>query len=59
MNTQGFYKYQDEQLFYAPNYVEGPNILLLSLEKDSYQYPIDGWIWFESEEEAQNYFQIN
>jgi hypothetical protein len=56
MNTQGFYKYQDGELYYGPSYVEGPGIFLSSCEKDSYEYPVGGWIWAESEEEARAYF---
>jgi hypothetical protein len=59
MNTQGFYKYQDGQIFHAPTFVEGTGILLLASEKDTYQYPVDGWIWAESEDEALNYFGVS
>jgi len=26
--------------------------------KEDYTYPVDGWYWFESLEEAQNFFGI-
>jgi hypothetical protein len=58
MDSQGFYKYRDQELLYAPNYIEGPNLLLLSSEKDKYEYPVDGWIWFESEQQAKEEFNI-
>lgn len=58
MNTSGFYKYQDEQLFYAPNYVEGQGYVLIADYRDQHEYPIDGWYWFESEEEANQFFNI-
>jgi hypothetical protein len=58
MNTSGFYKYQDDQLLYAPNYVEGQGYVLISEYKDQHEYPIDGWYWFESEEEANQFFNI-
>lgn len=54
--TEGFYKKQNEELLYAPNIVEGSGYVLLAQEKDSYEYPIDGWSWFESEEAANEYF---
>lgn len=57
--TAGFYKKQDEQLLYGPNIIEGNGYVLLALDKDSYEYPIDGWSWFESEEEANNFFNEN
>lgn len=50
--TAGFYKKHDEIIFYAPNWVEGPDISLVAQNKDQYEYPVDGWYWFESEEEA-------
>jgi hypothetical protein len=59
METQGFYKYQDEQLFCAAHIVEGQGILLMCEQKDQYEYSIDGWHWFDSEEEAVEYFGIS
>jgi hypothetical protein len=56
--TAGFYKAQDEQLIYAPNYVESSDYVLIAADKDGYIYPIDGWTWFESEEEANSSFGI-
>jgi hypothetical protein len=56
--TQGFYKKQNEELLYAPNIVEGSGYVLLEQDKDTYQYPVDGWIWFDSEEEAHFFFEI-
>lgn len=50
--TAGFYKKQDGQLLYGSHTVEGNGYVLLAQDKDQYEYPIDGWIWFESEEEA-------
>ncbi len=50
--TQGFYKKIDDQIMHAPNYVESLGFVLVKEEKDNYEYPIDGWIWFDSEEEA-------
>jgi hypothetical protein len=57
MNNSGFYKKEDSQIIYAPNIVEGPNYVLLSADKDSYTYPIDGWIWSQSEGDAIAYFE--
>lgn len=56
--TEGFYKYINDQLFCAPNFVEGNGFLLLKQEKDQYTYPIDGWYWFDSEDEAKTFFSI-
>lgn len=52
MNTIGFYKKEDNQILYAPNIVEGAGYLLLANEKDSYEYPVDGWVWANSLNDA-------
>lgn len=56
--TQGFYKKQDGELLYGPNIVEGSGYVLLEQDKDTYEYPIDDWYWFESEEAAKLFFGI-
>ena len=48
-----FYKMIDEV-----NYTYGPEVIsaeyqLLTEDKDTYTYPIDGWIWADSENEAR------
>ena len=50
---QGFYKNDNGQLLYGPNIVEGNGYVLVKENHDQYQYPIDGWYWFETEEEAK------
>lgn len=54
----GFYKKQEETLLYAPNIVEGDGYVLIIQEADQYEYPIDGWHWFETKEEAFEKLQI-
>ena len=54
--TEGFYKKQNDELIYAPNIIEGNGYVLLAQDKDAYEYPVDGWIWFESEEMAMENF---
>lgn len=54
--TQGFYKKQNEELLYGPNIIEGNGYVLLVQDKDLYEYPVDGWSWFDSEEAANEYF---
>lgn len=56
-NTNGFYKYETE-LFYAPNYVECTEYKLTVADKDSYTLPIDGWYYFETQQQAKDYFGI-
>ena len=61
MNTSGFYKVDPIGIvIYGPNYVLGPydQYKLLIEEKDTYTYPIDGWYWFDTEQEAYEFFQI-
>jgi hypothetical protein len=58
-NTSGFYKL-DGELLYGPNFVFGPYDSY-ELRKETYtknQYPIDGWYWFDSEEEAKLFFNL-
>lgn len=57
-NTAGFYKNEDGLLVHGPNYVHGGGFSLVKENKDSYQYPIFGWHWFESEEEAREFLNI-
>jgi hypothetical protein len=57
MNNPGFYKKEDTEIHYAPNIVEAPSYVLIASEKDSYEYPVDGWIWAQSEEDAISYFE--
>jgi hypothetical protein len=43
----GFYKLEDGNWLYAPNFVYGPNLELIRENKDDYTYPVDGWEWFD------------
>lgn len=58
MNISGFYKLDDDQLLFGPNFVINMNYELLKENKDEYNYPVDGWYWFNSEEEAKLFFNI-
>lgn len=57
-DTSGFYKLEDNNWQYAPNFVYGPNYELVRENKDSYTYPVEGWEWFDTEQEAYEFFQI-
>jgi len=47
-NTSGFYKYGENQIwFYGYDSVEAPGYTLTKEEKDTYQYPVDGWNWYD------------
>jgi hypothetical protein len=56
MNNAGFYKKDESQILYAPNFVEGANYVLVAENKDEYTYPVDGWIWANSLDDAISYF---
>lgn len=59
MNNAGFYKKQENEILYAPNIVEGPSYMLVVENKDQYDYPVDGWIYAESLDDAIAYFAAN
>ena len=56
--ADGFYKY-DNELFYAKYFVRGQNYELNINDRMSYNYPVQGWYWFDSLEEACLFFNIN
>ena len=59
-DTKGFYKSDNGSLLYAPNFLILPDIGELSIElRDTYEYPILGWYYFDTEEEAKSFFNIN
>ena len=50
-----FYKFEEENLLYG-TLVCGPTYTLIESEHDSYNYPVDGWYWFDTEEGALEFF---
>ena len=58
IDTSGFYKYENEELFYAPNKVINKDYILLRELKDTYTYPVSGWYWFDTLAEAREFFDI-
>ena len=57
MNTSGFYKL-DGSLLYGPNYALNANYELRRETRDDHSYPVDGWYWFDTEEEARLFFDL-
>lgn len=57
MNQQGFYKL-DGILCHGPNFVINANYQLKAELKDTYQYPVDGWYYFEDENLARQHFGL-
>jgi hypothetical protein len=59
MNNAGFYKKDETEILFAPNIVEGNGYMLAAADKDSYEYPVDGWVWANSLDDAIVYFASN
>lgn len=55
----GFYKKEGDGLLYGPNGIYTPTSSLLKENKDDYTYPIDGWYWFDDEDSAYSFFNID
>lgn len=55
--TSGFYKL-DGILLFGPNFVLNANYELYRDHYDTYTYPVDGWYWFDSEEQAKDFFNM-
>ena len=48
--TEGFYKQNEDLIWeYAPNFVYASDYTLLKEEKDTYNYPIYGWTWYDEQ----------
>lgn len=56
---EGFYKLEDGELLYAPNFVSGPGFELLAELRENYSYPVEGWTWFDSLEGACDKYVID
>ena len=50
---KGFYKNNSGTLLFAPNFVENKDFQLYIGEKNSYTYPVNGWYWFDTLQEAE------
>ena len=57
--SDGFYKVNDINLLFAKNSVLGPSISITRTDKDTYDYPVAGWHWFDTLEEAVSFFNLN
>jgi hypothetical protein len=56
-DTSGFYKL-DSMLLFGPNFVLNENYELHRATHDQHTYPVDGWYWFDSEDDARAHFGI-
>jgi hypothetical protein len=52
-DTSGFYKEENGELIYGPNFVLNKNYELRKETHEQHTYPVDGWYWFDSEAEAR------
>ena len=52
LDTSGFYKNDNGNLLFGPNFVLNANYELRRETHEQHNYPIDGWFWFDSEKEA-------
>ena len=57
--SSGFYKYESEMLLSGPNFVYNENYTLLREDIDTIDFPVDGWYWFNSIEDACSFFNIS
>lgn len=57
MDTSGFYKL-DGDLLFGPNFVLNAKYELRRETKDNHIYPVDGWHWFDSEQQAREFFNL-
>jgi hypothetical protein len=57
-NTKGFYKEQEGSLIYAPNTVLHKDFQLYKEQQETYTYPVEGWYWFNTREDAEAFFGI-
>ena len=55
----GFYKIDyTGELLYGPNFVEHKDYQLYAESHHLHTYPVDGWYWFDSEEEARLHLNL-
>lgn len=52
----GFYKKDTDTILTGENFVFSPIVTLTKETKDSYEYPQDGWYWFDTFDEALQFF---
>ena len=59
IDTSGFYAHFDNELYYSDNAVYFPDgSVIVETLHDTYTYPINGWYYFATIEEAELFFGI-
>lgn len=51
-----FYKFDEGELLIASLGVNNANYQLFPEQQNTYTYPIDGWYWFDTDQEAYTFF---
>lgn len=59
MQTDGFYKNDNGTLLHAHDCVLSSDYELRRETHEVHAYPVDGWLWFESENEARACFMLS
>lgn len=55
---EGFYSWEDNTLNFAPNFVQWPDgFIIQRADKETYEYPIRGYYWFETRAHALSFFE--
>lgn len=52
----GFFKKDIDSILVGENFVFSPSVTLKAEDKDLYTYPQDGWYWFDTFDEALQFF---
>ena len=53
IETSGFYRENNGEIQFAPNFVLSSVYELRKETHEQHTYPVDGWYWFDSEAEAK------
>ena len=56
-DTSGFYKF-DGVLLYGYDIIINKDYQLQRIDHNNYTYPVDGWYWFDTEQETRLYFGL-
>lgn len=54
----GFFKKDIDSIVVGENFVFSPSVTLKAEDKDLYTYPQDGWYWFDTFDEALQFFAV-
>jgi len=54
-----FYKLDSDVLLSAKEQVINANYELYAAQREAYEYPIDGWYWFDSRQDALAFFNVD